>query len=87
MWQNPAATYNTAIFSVEEESDFVILKIQVNNAAEVASGATLKIELSDILMPPSKAPLSGFGMWTGDSAYSKIDFANYPTLTNALPGN
>ena len=85
--QNPSASYSTAIFSVEEESEFVILKIDVNNAAEIASGATLKIELSDMLMPPSKAPLSGFELWTGDSEYRKVEFADFPTLTNSLPGN
>lgn len=45
----------------------------------------MTVVYSNIIMPPNLAPLSGFIIYTGDTLWNIIEYADYPTLTNSLP--
>jgi hypothetical protein len=63
------------------------IKILLENSAEIASGSVLTMDLEEILMPPTLAPMDGFIIFTGDEDFYKIEYADYMTLTNTLPGD
>lgn len=62
------------------------MQISLGNSAAIASGSTLTIKLTKILMPPSLAPVSGIVVFTGDAGFYYIEYADFATLVNSLPG-
>ena len=59
----------------------------LNNAAEIATGSVLTIEVSEIYMPPNLSPFGNIEVFSGDGEYYKIEDASGLILTNTEPGD
>lgn len=81
-----AGTLSSLTYTFEVETILTYVKISLGNTAAIASESTLTIKLTKILMPPSLAPVSGIIVFTGDASFYYIEYADFGTLINSLPG-
>jgi hypothetical protein len=81
-----AGTLSSLTYTFVAETILTYVQISLGNSAAIASGSTLTIKLTKILMPPSLAPVSGIVVFTGDAGFYYIEYADFATLVNSLPG-
>lgn len=61
--------------------------MSLGNSVAIASGSVLTVKMNEILMPPSLSPMDGIYVFSGDDEFYKIEYAEYATISNTLPGD
>lgn len=63
------------------------LEVNLDNSAEITANNVVYVTISPVHNPPSMAPLTGWGIWTGDQLTHRIESGEGGKLQMTEPGD